>query len=579
MASFDVSYVIKALDRFSGPAAKIKSNMAALDSTSSKLSETINKSGQSLTGVSSKVESLTGLTSQLIRHTRSAGMATDHILDRMVAGSRHLLEASDKFAFKAFIQSMNIAMPLMLMFAKPFDDMVKTENAASTLQATLGKLSAGNLIKQIDHLSETTGVAQSDLQAVAKSLTFHGASAKLTEQLLKPIAEMSVATDKKAPQIAETFAKAIAQNSGKVDIGGGIFIDAVGMSNRAAQIANMIKKKFGNLAEEINKKPANQVKMAFKSMGDSAQKFLEAAAPALVTLAGIMKSLSDTVSKFAEKHKTAAKWIGIVTVVALALVSAAVVLGAVMNIVAFAAVGFSVGLKALKFALSLTNGELIITRLNMIAAKIETIAFGAVQVGAAIKVGAVRLALLAWNIVLKSFTVVTAIARGAMFAFNLVMSANPIGLVIMAVAALLGLLPLLFSNWKKISAFLSSVFGPVIDRIKDGLWNLMHPIEALQKGWDSIKGWFSKVFGGKTEVVAKKITDNTEVAKHLASTTHTVNHTVASPALINSAHTNKSSVEVHMKIDDAGRNVKTVQTRTSHPNTIVNVGSTSMGIA
>ncbi|MDR1586537.1 MAG: hypothetical protein LBS57_03675, partial [Treponema sp.] len=97
---------------------------------------------------------------------------------------------------------------------------------------------------------------------------------------------------------------------------------------------------------------------------------------------------------------------------------------------------------------------------------------------------------IAYNIVSKAFAIGTKIATAAQWLFNAALTANPIGLVIAAIAALIAIIVVLVKNWKKITEavknntekvlfFISVITGPfgfVISMVKE-----------LVSNWQNIK--------------------------------------------------------------------------------------------
>jgi hypothetical protein len=121
-----------------------------------------------------------------------------------------------------------------------------------------------------------------------------------------------------------------------------------------------------------------------------------------------------------------------------------------------------------------------------------------------------RLAALAIGPVVAAIaTFITAIKAGSgvMAAFNVVLTANPIGVIIMAIAALAAAAYLIYDNWEPIKAFFVDLWDgivgaftrawekikPIVDLVIQGFKMLMNnPFETLKKGFGF---WSDKVFG------------------------------------------------------------------------------------
>lgn len=105
-------------------------------------------------------------------------------------------------------------------------------------------------------------------------------------------------------------------------------------------------------------------------------------------------------------------------------------------------------------------------------------------------------------------TVATWAATAAQWALNAAMYANPIGLVILAVIALIAIVVLLVKNWDKVSAFfknlwekIKSYFWQAWEFVKKWGWLFIGPvgwsikawsllIQFFPQMWEKIKGWF-----------------------------------------------------------------------------------------
>lgn len=91
---------------------------------------------------------------------------------------------------------------------------------------------------------------------------------------------------------------------------------------------------------------------------------------------------------------------------------------------------------------------------------------------------AVKYALVAWNFVVATFNGTTWLATAAQWAWNAAMTANPIGLIIVGVAALIGFIALVISKWDEWGAAVAIFMGPL------GL--VISLIMSFRKHWDSV---------------------------------------------------------------------------------------------
>lgn len=124
------------------------------------------------------------------------------------------------------------------------------------------------------------------------------------------------------------------------------------------------------------------------------------------------------------------------------------------------------------------------------------------------------------NGVVTTATFVTKAVTVAQWALNAALTANPIGLVVAGVAALIGIGIALYKNWDKISKFFITAwenikgavasgfeyiasFGKAIYNFYAGIWSkiievILKPMEMIKGGVAKVKSW---LFGGEEETV------------------------------------------------------------------------------
>lgn len=136
----------------------------------------------------------------------------------------------------------------------------------------------------------------------------------------------------------------------------------------------------------------------------------------------------------------------------------------------------SIGLKVLLF-FAAWKALLLITRTALIGYNVILGITGALSGTASIAIGKNAIALSAYNIATKA-------ATAAQWLWNAAMSANPIGLVIIAIAALVGLVTIIIKKWDEWGAALSLFLGPL------GL--VLSVIMALRRNWDMIVSAFKE---------------------------------------------------------------------------------------
>ena len=95
----------------------------------------------------------------------------------------------------------------------------------------------------------------------------------------------------------------------------------------------------------------------------------------------------------------------------------------------------------------------------------------------------------------KGLQLATKIATAAQWAWNAAMTANPIGVVIMAIAALIGILYVLYTHFEEVQEFCASVWespaAAVIAFITGPIGMLIYCIAGIIANWETVKEWFS----------------------------------------------------------------------------------------
>lgn len=110
--------------------------------------------------------------------------------------------------------------------------------------------------------------------------------------------------------------------------------------------------------------------------------------------------------------------------------------------------------------------------------------YGAVSGQASIKIGANAVALNAYKIATGVMTGFAWLATAAQWAWNAAMTANPVGLIIVGIAALIALVVAIIAKWDEWGAALSLFMGPI------GL--VISMIQSFRRNWDMVVEAFSK---------------------------------------------------------------------------------------
>ena len=125
-------------------------------------------------------------------------------------------------------------------------------------------------------------------------------------------------------------------------------------------------------------------------------------------------------------------------------------------------------------------------------------------------------AVLLWNAAETAKNVVMGISTAAQWALNVAMTANPIGIVIVAIGALVGAFIVLWNKsegfrnfwinlWEKVKAIVTSAWEGIkagFEKIKNGISAVKEKVSAM---WNGVKEKTSELWGGVKNVVSEKL--------------------------------------------------------------------------
>jgi hypothetical protein len=173
------------------------------------------------------------------------------------------------------------------------------------------------------------------------------------------------------------------------------------------------------------------------------------------------------------------------------------------QVIAFAIVGL-VGLKAAsiagRFAFSYLSDGFVIARKMLLWFSVSNMKANAILAVTKVRAFAAAASVLYMSGMQKAAAAGTAIMTAAQWAFNLAMTANPIGLVVVAIAAFIAIAALLISNWSGVGDFFSGIW----EGIKNGVfwaWEMIKvafsfsPLGLLMDNWGPLFGFFSELLG------------------------------------------------------------------------------------
>ena len=236
------------------------------------------------------------------------------------------------------------------------------------------------------------------------------------------------------------------------------------------QYAGSMQKEFDARAATLS----NALKLAKNSASNLMITIGNELTPAVKAVAEVFKSTAKFLKTFSEEHETLAK---IVVVGGAAIgVLTTLVAGAAW---AFLSIAYPIQqARTMLLAFNLANNANILTTGIAIA---RSKAYVAAQ--------------LIHSAVTKGIAIATNLWTAAQWALNVAMSANPIGLLIVGIAALVAAGVWMYKNWNEITAFMSNMWEgakAAVSSFVDTVRNLFSPVfDWLQEKWGSIKNLFS----------------------------------------------------------------------------------------
>ncbi|MBS5890598.1 MAG: phage tail tape measure protein [Negativicoccus succinicivorans] len=237
-----------------------------------------------------------------------------------------------------------------------------------------------------------------------------------------------------------------------------------------AQYAGSMQKEFDTRSATLS----NSLKLAKNGASNLMVAIGNNLAPAVKVVAEIFKGAAKFLKNFSKEHEMLAK-IVIVGGAAIGVLTT-LVAGAAW---AFLSIAYPIQqARTLLLAFNLANNANIITTGIAIA---RSKAYVAAQ--------------LIHSAVTRGIAIATNLWTAAQWALNVAMSANPIGLLIVGIAALVVAGVWMYKNWNEITAFMSNMWEgakAAVSSFVDTVRNLFSPVfDWLQEKWASIKNLFS----------------------------------------------------------------------------------------
>lgn len=184
---------------------------------------------------------------------------------------------------------------------------------------------------------------------------------------------------------------------------------------------------------------------------------------------------------------------------------------------------------------------------------------------------AVRVATLAQAAAAKVVAVASNVWRAAQVALNFVLSANPIGIIVMAIAALVGALIAAYNNCETFRNICDAVWA-VVKQVAAAVWDFLvkafeRASAVIKKAWE----WVKRFFGIKDEATARQTADlekntraveaNTEAKVKNTKTALKGNKTLNGTTTDTDKYGGKHLIEGASSYKELGNNIRYYQNR------------------
>ncbi len=247
------------------------------------------------------------------------------------------------------------------------------------------------------------------------------------------------------------------------------------------------------MAQAMQEGPSKATEIMMQRIQNATAQLGQAFAPVVIAVAGALGSAATVVADLSERFPGLSTGVALVIAGLMGLMAASIV-----GRFAFAGLSDAIifGTKAFNFLRLSTikaNLALVATRTRSIAATAGVVAMGIAN---------------------KAAAAGTAVMTGAQWALNAAMSANPIGLIIAGIVALVAVVALVYRYWGPLSEFfaglwesIKTVFAAGWEYIKAGLsaaWDVVKgllsfsPLSLLAPLWEPLGAFFAGVWGAIT---------------------------------------------------------------------------------
>lgn len=455
MSGFNIEYIITATNRVSRTINQVNKQ---IQNSTRKIRNSININDKLIN--QSLSSNIGNFVDNITSRSRAADIAVGRIQDlfydtnntfkKLNNTSKDFYKRMSMGAFNGFINSMSIAMPLMMAFKKPMQDVLQLQRDQLSLDYLVNNKQAKFLQSQADKYSKILEFSKSDIvdtqRILAQAVPNKQDLSRMINSgdfgnMVKISGIIAEQTHGKMQDVLKQVKQAIL-STGKVNLDG-VLVSGTTQHQRLMSVMDGFNQKYPNFAKKFQQLSEFKISKSFDKLNDALSKLLIVGLPILTNFIKQITSIITPIVNWTSKHKELTKILFYSVGVVLTLVAAQVAL-------------YAAG----------TGLALVFTTVTSIMGAIPTV------------ISAIRI---------------------AMLALNTAFLANPIGMVISLTILLVSSMYELYTHFKLVrdamnafSNFVQSVVMKIFNGLEYAAGMLVRGLKYLVKAFN----WIHPTKGG-----------------------------------------------------------------------------------
>lgn len=233
-----------------------------------------------------------------------------------------------------------------------------------------------------------------------------------------------------------------------------------------------------DMAKTILKGPGQALPLMMQQISNMTVAIGGLLAPAMMGIAGFAGDAAMAISSFTEQFPLLSKMLGFAVVGLVGLKAASVVSRVAFSLFSDAMVFGSKVTALFNLTTLKSNALLAVSRVRALAVTSGIVAMAAAQ---------------------KAVAASTAVMTAAQWAFNVALSANPIGLVIVAIMGLVAAAALVIKHWDSVKGFFAGLWDSVTNTFSQAWGHFKEilsytPLGWLMSGWSGVTDFFAGIW-------------------------------------------------------------------------------------